>query len=80
VLRSIAVPIYEYTCKSCNHRFDQLVPTMKADARPVCPVCGSRQTARAMSVFAVGAETASRSSAPGTCARCGLDGPCTMGD
>ena len=80
------MPIYEYTCKSCNGKFEQLQRTMAAapdDRGPKCPSCGSTQTARALSVFAVGAESGGKSSAarsaPGMCGRCGGPGPCASG-
>lgn len=72
------MPIYEYTCQSCNKKFDQLVRTMSSDAKVKCPECGSPKTARALSVFAVGAESPKTSHAPaGGCGRCGsADGQC----
>jgi putative FmdB family regulatory protein len=73
------MPIYEYTCKSCNAKFDQLVRSMSAADKQKCPKCGSSQTARSFSVFAVGAESAksSASDAP-ICGRCGGPGPCAL--
>jgi len=76
------VPIYEYTCKSCNGKFEKLVRSISQDNGKVpCPQCGSTRTARTLSVFAVGAEqsdSASSSAAPGTCCRCGGPGPCAL--
>jgi putative FmdB family regulatory protein len=78
------VPIYEYTCQKCDKRFEKLVKSMSGDERIACPGCGSTKTARALSVFAVGAETAgasrSNAPAPGMCGRCGGPGPCAIGD
>lgn len=76
------MPIYEYTCKSCNSSFEHLARSMSENAKLKCPKCGSSQTARALSVFAVGAESSSKSApspAPGMCGRCGGPGPCAMG-
>jgi putative FmdB family regulatory protein len=76
------VPIYEYTCQGCETKFEKLVRTMssKDDAQTIpCPKCGSTKTARSFSVFAVGAEQAKSSPAPGMCGRCGGPGPCAMG-
>jgi putative FmdB family regulatory protein len=77
------MPIYEYSCKACDAKFEQLQRTMSSDAKVKCPTCGSTKTARAMSVFAVGAEGASTKSAaasvPGMCGRCGGLGPCASG-
>ena len=60
------MPLYEYTCKSCDARFEQLVRTMNAgDAKVKCPKCGSAKTARALSVFAVNdASPSSSTSSP----------------
>jgi putative FmdB family regulatory protein len=71
------VPIYEYTCKSCKNQFEQLVKSMSAANDVKCPECGSKQTARSLSVFAVSsAEPKSQSSQPNICGRCGGPGPC----
>lgn len=73
------MPIYEYTCSKCDHRFEKLVRSMTRPQEVQCPECGSSQTARALSVFAVGSESvtkSSRSSEPGFCGRCGGPGPC----
>jgi putative FmdB family regulatory protein len=73
-----AMPIYEYTCKSCEARFEQLQRSMTPAEHVKCAECGSKRTARALSVFAVGAEGAksSPSAPPGMCGRCGGPGPC----
>jgi putative FmdB family regulatory protein len=73
------MPIYEYACKSCEAKFEKLVRSMSSQEKVPCPSCGSTQTARALSVFAVGAEGAKSvpASAPG-CGRCGGPGPCAM--
>jgi putative FmdB family regulatory protein len=81
------VPIYEYVCKSCDTKFEQLVRSMSGAeaAKAKCPSCGSTQTARSFSVFAVGAEasgggkTKGNSPPPGMCGRCGGPGPCPSG-
>ena len=84
------MPIYEYTCKACNEKFEQLQRTMSSAineqaTKVKCPSCGSPKTARALSVFAVGAEgagarfKAAASAPPGMCGRCGGPGPCASG-
>ena len=76
------MPIYEYTCQSCKSKFEQLVRTMNASAEAKCPKCGSEKTARALSVFAVGAEGAKSGPAASDtpmCGRCGgAPGSCQM--
>lgn len=74
------MPIYEYTCRQCNTKFEQFVRSMTNEEKLDCPKCGSPKTARALSVFAVGAEGAksSASSDAPMCGRCGGPGPCAM--
>ncbi len=74
------MPIYEYTCKNCQTKFEQLVPSMNSSAKVKCPHCASAKVVREMSLFAVGAqETRSAASAgpgPGGCAHCEGRGSC----
>jgi putative FmdB family regulatory protein len=44
------VPIYEFDCSECGHRFEELVAD--AAARPACPQCDSERTARRFSSVA----------------------------
>ncbi|MGH7751668.1 MAG: FmdB family zinc ribbon protein [Gemmatimonadales bacterium] len=41
------MPIYEYACKSCRHRFETLVRGRQV---PACPSCGSRKLERMLSL------------------------------
>ncbi len=73
------MPIYEYACKECDHRFEKLVKSAAAADKAACPKCGSGKTSRSFSVFAVGTESGKSSApAPGMCGRCGGPGPCGM--
>lgn len=54
------MPIYEYTCPKCGKSFDKLVRSMSSVDAVACPACGTNETARNPSRFAV----ASTSSAP----------------
>jgi putative FmdB family regulatory protein len=38
------MPIYDYQCRKCAHRFELLV---RAEESPVCPVCGADNPERA---------------------------------
>jgi putative FmdB family regulatory protein len=77
---NFAMPVYDYTCKSCGQRFDKLVKSAENRDKAACPKCGSKQTSRALSVFAVGAEGSAKSAAEDTpmCGRCGGPGPCAL--
>ncbi|MEX0893055.1 MAG: zinc ribbon domain-containing protein [Gemmatimonadota bacterium] len=41
------MPIYEYDCRGCGHRFEALV---RGDARPACPECASQELERHFSL------------------------------
>jgi len=77
--RSNEVPIYEYTCKSCNKKFEKLLRTM-AEQVVACPSCGSKKTERQLSVFAVSAEGSRHEAMPSRCQQCSADGHCPMQD
>lgn len=76
------MPIYDYTCKSCNKSFEHLARRMDEPA-PVCPECGSKQTEKGLSTFAVnGSASSSGGSLPmgGGCCPCGKGaGQCSRG-
>jgi putative FmdB family regulatory protein len=46
------MPIYEYTCSACDHRFEELV---SADGRTLvaCPQCSSPEVTKLFSTFAM---------------------------
>ena len=33
------MPIYEYVCNICSHRFDKLRPVSRMDDEAPCPIC-----------------------------------------
>ncbi len=45
------MPIYEYRCKGCGERFEELV-SASAKSAPPCPACGTRGAKRLYSMFA----------------------------
>lgn len=45
------MPIFEYACQSCGHRFEALVFGGKT---PDCPECGGAKLEKQLSVFGVG--------------------------
>jgi putative FmdB family regulatory protein len=52
------MPLYEYECRQCGHRFEALV---RASETPACPACQSADLERAISSFAVSSAERSRS-------------------
>ncbi|GFP20916.1 hypothetical protein HKBW3S43_00387 [Candidatus Hakubella thermalkaliphila] len=47
------MPIYEYRCKKCQNKFEELVGLGTRVEDMVCPGCGSSSVERAFSVFGV---------------------------
>ena len=74
------MPIYEYTCKGCDHEFEAI---LYGSQKAQCPKCHSKQLAPKLSVFSVsakGSSPAPRTSA-GPCGSCGDPrgpGSCSM--
>ena len=50
------MPIYEFKCKSCGHRFIQLV--LSKDLEIKCPKCGSKDVKKLFSSFASSSKSA----------------------
>ena len=51
------MPIYDFRCPSCQHRFEELV---KVDAIPPCPACGAAEVQRLESYSATVSTDGSR--------------------
>lgn len=51
------MPIYDYQCRKCGQRFDQLV---KLDETPACPACGAPDPERIPSFSATVSTTGTR--------------------
>jgi len=67
------MPIYEYTCETCQHDFEFLVRSAASEA--ACPACGNANLTRRFSVPAAHGATRADfpiSEGPGR-------GPCGMG-
>lgn len=76
------MPIYEFACKTCGHRFDFLAKRVSMSPE-VCPECGSRELRKQVSVFSAGVRSGGgdasdgRPSCPaGTCCP---GGSCSLG-
>ena len=48
------MPIYEYECRGCGHRFEQLI---LYSSTPQCPACQSEDLERLISLFAVDSDS-----------------------
>ena len=66
------MPIFEYTCKACEHEFETLV---RSSTVPDCPRCHSTDLEKMLSVFATGGSTVEAAPlAAGPCGSCGHPG------
>ena len=52
------MPIYEYLCTACSHRFEYLLRTSSPPA--ICPVCNSSDLEQLISGWAVRSESATQ--------------------
>ncbi len=62
------MPIFEYKCKQCGHRFEELV--MGCCAKVKCPDCGSEQVDKLLSSFGFKAGSGFKSSGGDSCGSC----------
>jgi putative FmdB family regulatory protein len=56
------MPIYEYNCEKCNHRFDALQKMGEDGKELKCPKCGAHNPAKVFSTFASGDNSSKSSS------------------
>ena len=47
------MPLYEYECRACHHRFEALV---RGSSPPSCPACHAEDLERIQSLFAVNSD------------------------
>lgn len=69
-----AMPLFEYRCSACGNQFEFLT---RSGVEPACPKCASVELEKQLSVFAVGASSASaspRMAADSPCANCSVPG------
>jgi putative FmdB family regulatory protein len=75
------MPIFEYVCKKCDHKFETLV---QGNATVECPSCRGRKLEKQLSVFAAttkGSSVSQSASPAGPCGSCGDPrgpGSCSM--
>ncbi|RJQ43214.1 MAG: zinc ribbon domain-containing protein [Gaiellales bacterium] len=64
------MPIYEYCCRSCENRFEELVMSTAAENELTCPACGSGKLQRLFSGFACKPSEGSAGGAGRSCGPC----------
>ncbi|MCX8052331.1 MAG: zinc ribbon domain-containing protein [Armatimonadetes bacterium] len=69
------MPIYEYYCKHCDRQFELLTTISRAD-QVLCPICGSSEVKRLISMFSARSSGSNGSSSSlSGCAGC-MSGSC----
>lgn len=71
------MPLYEFACLSCQQKFEQLVPSFRAEA--TCPKCGGHEVEKLLSTFAMSSGGGGRGDAPRMPATAGGGGGCCGG-
>lgn len=69
------MPIFEYQCKKCGTKFEELVQGDR-EAQIPCPECGNNQTEKLVS--AIGGIAMGKSTAPPCGSQCSSAGSCGM--
>ena len=54
------MPLYEYECKKCGHRFEKLVSFSNASKNQPCPSCKSEESEKLMSTFSTSSVSPSK--------------------
>jgi putative FmdB family regulatory protein len=70
------MPLFEYQCVDCSHKFEVLI---RGREQAACPRCGSQQVEKCLSVFAVSTRSPAPAQASGACASCPHAGPSGCG-
>jgi putative FmdB family regulatory protein len=65
---TFSMPIFEYICRDCHHRFETLVT---AERQPKCPTCDGRELDKQLSTFAVSTKSGRDALPAGACGTCG---------
>lgn len=63
------MPIFEYVCQKCQHRFEKIIHRDAIAVR--CPSCESKKVERQLSVFAAGIGNEKPPAAMTGCGTCG---------
>jgi len=64
------MPLYEYQCAACDHRFEVLQRLGEGGDGLACPECGQPRPERKLSTFAASGASSSSSASAGAGACC----------
>jgi putative FmdB family regulatory protein len=59
------MPMFEYVCRACGERFEELRSARDEGPGPLCPECGSENVVKLVSAFATGATATPRGGGSG---------------
>jgi putative FmdB family regulatory protein len=65
------MPLYDYVCKKCGHRFEKWVSFAQSDQTQECPDCRSLDTHRLISRVAIGGGNIHDAAAASNCGSTG---------
>ncbi|HJM82502.1 MAG TPA: zinc ribbon domain-containing protein [Nitrospinota bacterium] len=68
------MPIYEYQCRECGHRFEALAALSTAHENRGCPECGKIRGERILSTVCVGSSAGAPTPSVGGAGGCGSGG------
>ena len=68
------MPLYEYRCRNCGERFEELVRMGTADSEIACPKCGKTEADKELSAFATLSASPSMSCSPAKREQCESSG------
>lgn len=75
------MPVYEYTCKDCNHAFEQFIQAQREERSIRCPSCGGKVERQFSVISSPRVAPDSSPTPPGPCGQCGqADGSCPFQD
>jgi len=63
------MPLFEYKCSECDHKFEELVAN--SESKVTCPKCASEKVSKLLSVFAASGTSSSGSLLPSAQSSCG---------
>ncbi|MGD2295752.1 MAG: zinc ribbon domain-containing protein [Candidatus Aminicenantes bacterium] len=63
------MPIYEFACQTCGHRFETLV-SLGGESTVTCIRCGSRNIQKLLSSFGIGGGSSRIKSSSAACSTC----------
>jgi len=64
------MPLFEYICLKCNHKFEELV--MHSDDEVKCPECGNDLVTKQLSSFASSSLARGSNCNPSSCSKSGF--------